>query len=104
MTKDEAIQECVENCEKYGTIFGNWHVIKKGKTFESVSDRYLKNYKHFGKIYHTEIATEPEDVDEQESVMREILLSMCKNRKQRRIIEREYSDGRIRKFFKKFMK
>ena len=105
MTKDEAINECKDSCEKYGRIFGDWFVIKKGKEFEPVSERYLKNYKYFGKKYHTEIAGEPKDVDEQESFMKGVLLSMCKTRKQRRVVERKYKSGGIKDyFFKIFMK
>ena len=103
MNKDEAIQECLDNVELYGNIFGDFHVIRKKSGYESVSNNYIKNYGYKGKIYHTVEATEPKDVDVQEQAMKELLLSMCKTRGERRRIEREYTKGKIRKLFKRFM-
>ena len=103
MTKEEAIKRCREEADKYGDIFGNWNVIMANKTYEAVSDEYLKSYRHFGKIYHTEIATEPVDVDIAESAMKDILLTFCSTRKDRRLLERKLkAGGGITGFFKRF--
>lgn len=105
MTKEEAIKECEVEAEKYGDIFGDWHVIMKGRDFHAVSGEYLISYKHFGKIYHTVKAEAPKDVDLAEEIVKKLLLTFCKTRGDRRKLERQVKKlkkGGLIEFFKKF--
>ncbi len=102
MNLQEAIKECKDNVEKFGTIFGNFNVIRKQYSYESVSDRYVEKYKFIGKIYHVEVATEPEDHKQSDEALKEILLLMCKTRKDRRAVEKQFKKGGLREWAKKF--
>jgi len=101
MTKDEAIKECKDNVEKYGTIFGDFHVISLSGSYECVAQKYLHAHNHTGKIYHTEKAVNPEDDSSQNEMMRDFLLANCKTRKEKRKVKSAFKEGSIKQLFKK---
>lgn len=90
MTENEALAKCHENNEIYGDLFGDHHVISRGKTFHDVTDEFLKNYKHFGKRYHTVKGTPVKYTEKLDLLLKDMLLSMCKTRKQRRIMKAKF--------------
>lgn len=104
MTKDEAIAKCKENNELYGDIFGNHYVISRGKQFHDVTDDFLKNYKYFGKIHYTLKATSVKYSERLSRLLKDMILSMCKNRRQRRIMKLKFLREDIIDIFKNSQK